>query len=84
LAGAVTETETPRRARAVEPWRMPVLELIARVLDESGRPMRARHIHHSVQPLAGRLVPWSILDEYLPHIVQQTALRSSGGFVHRE
>ena len=65
LAGAVTETETPRRAGAVEPRRMPVLELIARVLDESGRPMRARHIHRSVQPLAGRVVPWSTVIDCL-------------------
>jgi hypothetical protein len=44
---------------------VPTVSLITQVLEENGEPMRARGIHHAVQAIAGRHMPWSTVIDCL-------------------
>ena len=49
----------PREPRHAPPRPSPVLEIVTRVLERAGQPMRARDIHAAAEHLAGEALRWT-------------------------
>ena len=49
----------PMLPRSAAPRLSPVLETVTRVLEEAGRPLRAREIHAAAEELAGTALLWA-------------------------
>ena len=54
-----TAEARPREPRHAPPRASPVLEIVTRVLEHAGQPMRAREIHAAAEQLAGEALLWT-------------------------